>query len=250
MDQWLKRINKATTSKEDTEKGELAKEQSATTSSKNTEYVPSCSEQQPGKNKCKYDPQYLSYGFTSTGDEEAPDAICILCHTRLANSSLAPSKLQRHMDTRHSVYKNKDKYSFERKLESFNKTTNFVVKKYRTDNENATEASYKASYHISLLGKAHTIGESLIKPILKDVVSCVFDEKSAQKVESISLSNDTVSRHISGDIETELNSRLHVMLTRCKWMSLQMWLDWQFYLCLLDMTSMKQLRTICFSVKV
>ncbi|XP_067120127.1 zinc finger BED domain-containing protein 5-like [Centruroides vittatus] len=109
MDQWLKRISTATTSKEDREIGKLAKEQSATTSSKNMEYVPSCSEWQPGKKKRKYDPQYLSYGFTSTGDEEAPDAICILCHIRLANSLLAPAKLQRHMETRHSVYKNKDK---------------------------------------------------------------------------------------------------------------------------------------------
>ncbi|XP_067132830.1 zinc finger BED domain-containing protein 5-like [Centruroides vittatus] len=169
MDRWLKTISKATTYKKDTEIGQLAKEQSATTSSKNTEYVPSCSERQPGKKKRKNDPQYLSYGFTSTGDEEALDAICILCHTRLANSSLAPAKLQRHMETKHSVYKNKDKFFFERKLESFNKTTNFMVKKCRTDNENATETSYKAFYYISLHGKAHTIGESLIKPVLKDV---------------------------------------------------------------------------------
>ena len=88
-----------------------------------------------------------------------------------------------------------------------------MLKKCKTENENATEASYKASYYISLHGEAHTIGESLIKPILKDVVSCVFNEESVQKVEAISLSNNTVSRRITDiadDIESELISRLHV----------------------------------------
>ena len=35
--------------------------------------------------------------------------------------------------------------------------------KCRTDNENLTEASYKASYHISLQGEAHIIEKSLVK---------------------------------------------------------------------------------------
>lgn len=210
MDRWLKKNAESASSKEDAEVGELKR--SAAASTKNTDSLPSSSEQQKVKKKRKYDPQYLSYGFTSIGDENAPDAICVLCHTILSNSSLVPAKLQRHLESKHAADKQKDKCFFERKLECFNKTRNTMVKKIKTDNENATEASYKASYHISLHGEAHTIGESLIKPILKDVVSCVFDENSARKVESIPLSNDTVSRRISDmadDIETELISRLH-----------------------------------------
>ena len=91
------------------------------------------------------------------------------------------------METKHSAFKNKDISFFERKLESYNRFKSILLKKCKTENENATEASYKASYHISLHGEAHTIGESLIKPILKDVVSCVFNEESVQKVEAISL---------------------------------------------------------------
>ncbi|GBM95832.1 Zinc finger BED domain-containing protein 5 [Araneus ventricosus] len=45
----------------------------------------------------KYDTSYLSFGFTSTGNEEAPDAVCLLCNKILANSSLAPTKLLRHL---------------------------------------------------------------------------------------------------------------------------------------------------------
>ena len=102
---------------------------------------------------------YLSYGFTSIGDAKAPDAVCIFCHTILANSSLAPAKLPRHMETRHSNYDKKDKSFFEMKLESINKTWIIFVKKCRTENENLTEASYKTSYHVSLHGEAHIIGE-------------------------------------------------------------------------------------------
>lgn len=46
----------------------------------------------------KYDTSYLSFGFTSTGDQEAPDAVCLLCNKILANSSLAPAKLMRHLE--------------------------------------------------------------------------------------------------------------------------------------------------------
>ena len=230
MDRWLKKTGirketgntrneerKATSSIEDTEVSEPAAQPSATTRPslihvQNKRSAFSSSGQQPAKKKRKYDPRYLSYGFTRIGDEEAPDAICILCDTILANSSLAPAKLQRHMETKHSSFKNKDISFFERKLESYNRSRSVLVKKCKTENEIATEASYKASYHISLHGEAHTIGESLIKPILKDVVSCVFNEESVQKVEAISLSNNTVSRRITDiadDIETELISRLH-----------------------------------------
>ena len=72
-----------------------------------------CSEKQPAERKRKY----LPYGFTSIGDEKSPDAVSILCHTILANRWLAPDKLQRQMETRHSDNKNKDISVFGRKDE-------------------------------------------------------------------------------------------------------------------------------------
>ena len=117
------------------------------------------------------------------------------------------------METRHSDYRNKDKSFFERKLESFNKTRSILEKKCRTESENLTEVSYKAVDHFSLHGEVHIIFESLVKPILKDILSCIFGEKQAQAVESISLSSDMVLRRIvdiAEDIENELISQLHV----------------------------------------
>ncbi|GFX88835.1 zinc finger BED domain-containing protein 5 [Trichonephila clavipes] len=44
----------------------------------------------------KYDTSYLSFGFTSIGDKEAPDVVCLLCNKLSANISLAPVKLLRY----------------------------------------------------------------------------------------------------------------------------------------------------------
>ena len=85
--------SKATSSMKD---ADLTNERSTTITLRNNKSIPSCSEKQPAKKKRKYDSQYLSYGFTSIGDEKAPEAVCIFCHTILASSSLAPAKLQRH----------------------------------------------------------------------------------------------------------------------------------------------------------
>ena len=44
-----------------------------------------------------------------------------------------------------------------------------MTKKFKTEKENAKEASYKASYRIALTGEAHTIAESLLQPIITDM---------------------------------------------------------------------------------
>ncbi|GBL90425.1 Zinc finger BED domain-containing protein 5 [Araneus ventricosus] len=153
----------------------------------------------------------MSFGFTSTGNEEAPDAVCLLCNKILANSSLAPTKLLRHLETNHPTDKDKDISFFKRKLESHNKSRSFIEKKFTTDNQKITKASYKVSYRIALAGEAHVIGESLIKPCVQDIVSCVLGESYSKQVESVSLSNNTVKKRINDiadDIELELISRL------------------------------------------
>ena len=55
-----------------------------------------------------------------------------------------------------------------------------MAKKFKTKPEKATAASYKTSYRIALAGKAHTIAESLIKPVMTEFASSVFDEKSVK----------------------------------------------------------------------
>ncbi|GBM26888.1 Zinc finger BED domain-containing protein 5 [Araneus ventricosus] len=144
--------------------------------------------------RSKYDTSYLSFGFTSTGNKEVPDAVCLLCNKILAKSSLAPTKLLRHLEKSHPTDKPKDISFFKRKLESHNKSRRFMEKK---NSKQIMEASYKVSYRIALAGEAHVIGESLIKPCFHDIVSCVLGESYSKQVESVSLSNNTVKKRMT-----------------------------------------------------
>ena len=89
---------------------------------------------------------------------------------------MAPAKLKRHFKTSHLSYQNKDIAFFERKLQS----RCLMAKKFKTKQENATAASYKASYRIALASEAHIIAELLIKPVMTDVASCVLDKVSVE----------------------------------------------------------------------
>ena len=63
-----------------------------------------------------------------------------------------------------------------------------------------TNASLKGSYEVSLIIAkqkiAHTIGENLVLSAAKVMVRCVFEDESVKKLNSISLSNNTVQRRI------------------------------------------------------
>jgi hypothetical protein len=46
-----------------------------------------------------------------------------------------------------------------------------VVRSSKTDDKNTSEASYRVSYHIALVGKAHTVAETLIKPFVVEMAN-------------------------------------------------------------------------------
>ena len=55
---------------------------------------------------------------------------------------------------------------------------------------------YKVSRMIAKQKKAHTIGENLVLPAAKVMVRCVFGDESVKKLNSISLSNNTVNEEL------------------------------------------------------
>ena len=69
--------------------------------------------------------------------------------------------------------------------------------------ENLTQASFRVSYPIACNSESHKIGEKLIKHCVKDIVSCMLNDESAQRIDASQLSNDTVLRRIK-DISTIL----------------------------------------------
>ncbi|GBN69178.1 Zinc finger BED domain-containing protein 5 [Araneus ventricosus] len=81
-------------------------------------------------------------------------------------------------------------------------------------------ASYLVSYRIAQAGEAHNVAENLIKPCVKDIIECMFDETAAKVIDTIPLSNDTISRRI-GDLAENVKSTLISRIKSTKF-SLQM----------------------------
>ena len=48
--------------------------------------------------KVRYDKNYISVGFTFTGDVTNPVPLCEVCNEKLSNSGMVPSKLKRHLE--------------------------------------------------------------------------------------------------------------------------------------------------------
>jgi hypothetical protein len=64
----------------------------------------------------KYNPSYLSFGFTYTGEESAAVPQCVICYETLSNNSMKLSLLMRHFETKHGDLKHKPLEYFQRKL--------------------------------------------------------------------------------------------------------------------------------------
>jgi hypothetical protein len=64
----------------------------------------------------KYNPSYLFFGFTYTGEEIEPVPQCVTCYETLSNHSMKPSLLTRHFETKHRDLNHKPLEYFQRKL--------------------------------------------------------------------------------------------------------------------------------------
>lgn len=53
------------------------------------------------RKQSKYDPDYLKLGFSFIGPDDALLPQCVVCKEVLANDSMRPCKLQRHIETKH-----------------------------------------------------------------------------------------------------------------------------------------------------
>jgi hypothetical protein len=100
---------------------------------------------QPGKVR-KYSEEYLSYGFSFVTIDNVPRPECVVCGEVLSNGSMKPSLLNRHLQTKHSDFKNKNVTFFKRLLENRNKCNIVTHLSSGCTNKDAVEASYRQKW--------------------------------------------------------------------------------------------------------
>lgn len=168
----------------------------------------------------KYDSNYLALGFSWNEDENNPKPVCVICNEVLANESMRPNKLRRHIDTKHTDLNSQPLEFFQKKLNAL-KMSKRKLLHFTKINEKAMRASYLISYRIAKTGTAHTIGETLVLPAIKDTVEIMFGENSLKEVETIPLSNNTVMRRI-GEMSNWAENELVQRINKSTFFSLQL----------------------------
>jgi hypothetical protein len=129
---------------------------------------------------------------------------------------MKPSLLMRHSETKHGDLKHKPLEYFQRKLSDLSASKDQIMS-FSGVNMKAVEAFYRVSLRIAKAGKPHTIGESLLLP----AANSILGEKVAKQLESIPLSNNTVSRRIS-DMASNVKQQLIENVKASKYYSIQL----------------------------
>ena len=166
----------------------------------------------PPKKKFRYDDSFIQFGFNmiKSGGEEKPQ--CVLCNNVLASSSLKPCKLKRHLETNHSSLQHKGVDFFKCHGENLKKSRLDDTGMFFKEIAAGLKASYEVSREIAIAKKPHTIGEQLILPCCKIIMSNLLENSELEKLKQVSLSDNSVSRRIadmSNNILLQVVSKMH-----------------------------------------
>ena len=211
MDRWLIRNNKKEAPTKEVDDKDAPNEEVG------QKIIENVCKSKPIKNlqtslKRKYAEEYLEYGFSykDINDEQRP--ICILCNKILANESMKPAKLKRHLHTIHNDCINKPVEFFERRLKTLNEEKN-VFTKYTTVSMKQLRASYEAAYMIAMAKKPDTIGEDLILPVTVKITEIILGKEYADQLKNIPIFNNAMTRRIteiSNDLLEQLILRIKI----------------------------------------
>lgn len=168
----------------------------------------------------KYDDSYLAFGFICVGTSELPLPKCLMCDVTLANSSMKPAFLKRHLESQHSALAEKKlEYFQEMKIEKNQQSQNMVEYASSTG-LNAIKSSYVAALKIAKENKPFTTGERLLKPMLIEISEIMLGKTEATKLEMVPLSNDTISRRVN-DMSTDVRNQMCSELKKAGYFALQ-----------------------------
>ncbi|KAE8278788.1 Zinc finger MYM-type protein 6 [Larimichthys crocea] len=168
----------------------------------------------------KYNPDFIKYGFVNGGSEAVPRAQCVECGLTLSNEALKPSKLQRHLETKHPTLVGKPVEFFKRKEDGLQMQKRSIVS-LTGNSKSALKASYLVARRVAQSKKAFTIAEELVLPAAVDMCREMIGEAAAKKLLTIPLSNDTVSHRIA-DMASDIQQQLIERVKSSPFFSLQL----------------------------
>ncbi|XP_023813414.1 SCAN domain-containing protein 3-like [Oryzias latipes] len=159
----------------------------------------------------KYNPDLINFGFVNGGSEAEPRAQCVECGLTLSNEALKPSKLKRHLETKHPKLIGKPVDYFKRKDDGLQMQRRSIVS-LTGDAKCALKASYLVARRVAQSKKAFTIAEELVLPAAVDMCREMIGEAAAKKLKTIPLSNDILDE--STDVT---NAALLLVFVRYRW---------------------------------
>ncbi|XP_026471713.1 SCAN domain-containing protein 3-like [Ctenocephalides felis] len=176
---------------------------------------------QAKKKMRQYNAEYIKYGFIENSVNPCMP-LCLLCSKTFSNEAMKPSRLEDHLNRMHPDKKDKNVDYF-RNLEKMYIAQPSVSKLFSVaakQDDDGLRASYNISRLIAQTGKPHTIGESIILPAVKEVITTVLHKPAADIIRKIPLSNSSVQRRID-EMAENIEELLCNHLKSCKF-SLQL----------------------------
>ena len=145
--------------------------------------------------KRKYSEEFLKYGFTIIVEAGIEMPQCVICNEIMSAESMKPNKMKHHFDAKHPNFAGKDVQYFKNKAGVKKSRLDFGGK-YQQQNIAAIEHHILRLSETPKAKKPHTIAEELLLPATKDIVRVMLGAEYVNKLNTISLSNNTVSRRI------------------------------------------------------
>ncbi|CAI9726367.1 Hypothetical predicted protein [Octopus vulgaris] len=128
------------------------------------------------------------------------------------------SRLKNPFEAKHSDKKEKPLSYFLQLISSFKKqrqTFNTLLQETSKQENDGLIASYNIALLVAKSWKSHTIGETLLRPIIEEVLSTVMYEKPDNIIKKIPFGNNTISRCID-EMASDIKHQLTNILRRSK----------------------------------
>ena len=158
--------------------------------------------------KRKYSEEFFKYGFTFIVEAGIEKPQYVICNKIMSAESMKPNKMKRHFDAKHPNFAGKEVQYFKNKADGVKKNRLDFGGKYQQQNMAAIETSYLVALRIAKAKKPHTIAKELLLPATKDIVRALLGAEYVKRLNTISLSNNTVSRRIEYPVLFEIALRL------------------------------------------